>query len=81
MEAVFQNWTRKFFSYVENSGGYELHVLNKSHVFVKHRCPQKQQSQTMAKNSLSPKFDPTPLPGACDVSEVSGTYRSSLVTI
>ena len=40
------------------------------HVFVKHGCPRRQQSETMAKISKSYIFDPAPHPGACDVSEV-----------
>ena len=49
------------------------------------RMPRRQQSQNMAKISLSPTFWPAPPPGACDVSEVWGTdrwtYSPSLVTV
>ena len=54
------------------------------HVFVKHGCPQRQQSQNMIKY-LSPTFWPYPTPGACDISEVWATLRwtssPSLVTL
>ena len=61
------------------------------HVFVKHRCPRRQQSQTMAKISKSYILTlslPLALflpPGACDISEVWATlrwtYSPSLVTV
>ena len=44
-------------------------------VFVKHGCPRRQQSQTMAKISKSYIFDPAPSPRACDASEVWATIR------
>ena len=40
------------------------------HVFVKHGCPRRQQSQTMAKISKSYILTPPNPPGACEVSEV-----------
>ena len=54
------------------------------HVFVKHGCPRRQQSQNMAKISKSYILTQPHPPGACHVSEVWGTHRwtysSSLVT-
>ena len=45
-------------------------------VFVKHRCPQWQQSQNMAKIFLKVlHFDPAPSPRPWDVSEVWRTHR------
>ena len=52
------------------------------YVFVKHRCPRRQQSHNMAKFSKS--YILTPPPGVWDVSEMWGTHRwtysPSLVT-
>ena len=52
------------------------------HVFVKHRCPRRQQSHNMAKLVLH--FDPAPPPGVWEINEVWGTHRwtysPSLVT-
>ena len=46
------------------------------HVFVKHGCPQLQQSPNIAKISKSYILTPSaPPPGAWDVSEVWGTNR------
>ena len=54
------------------------------HVFVKHGCPRRQQSQIWQK-SLSPIFWPAPSPGACHARKMWGTnkwtYSPSLVTI
>ena len=74
---------------------YNIFVINRCqrqqqrqtrHVFVKHGCPRRQQSQNMAKISMS--FNLTllaPHPGAWDVSKVWGTkrwtYSPSLVTV
>ena len=58
--------------------------IKNRHVFVKHWCPRRQQSQNMAKISVL-QFGPAQPPGACDVSEVWGTHRwtysLSLVTV
>ena len=40
------------------------------HVFVKDRCPRRQQSRNMAKISKSYILTPPHPPGACDVSQV-----------
>ena len=50
-------------------------LTRQSHVFVKHGCPQWQQSHNMAKISKSYILIPTPPPGACDITDVWGTHR------
>ena len=51
-----------------------LHILRTRHAFVKRGCPQWQQSRNIAKSRKS-HIDPTPSPGAGDVSEVWATLR------
>ena len=43
----------------KNKKNLSVFMQKTRHVFVTHGCPQRQQSQNMAK-SLSPKFDPAP---------------------
>ena len=46
----------------------KCNIVKKQDIFVKHRCPQRQQSQNIAKNPKVLHFDPAPSPGAYDVS-------------